>query len=238
MGVDIIGRRLREARSLRALNQGQLAARIGTSRVAVSMVEGGRTGLSVEKVGAAARALGVSTDYLHGLTEDPTPAGQLARALADATGGRQLDDRSARAAPGDDGDYIGVSELASAAGGGAEVYDERVTGRIKFRRAWLARHGLVARSCRVITVMGESMEPTLVDGCSILVNHAARQRRIGHIYVVRTEDGLVVKRAGKDRSGVWQLVSDNPDKLRWPSLPWPEGAQVLGAVRWTARTLP
>ena len=238
MEVNIIGQRLREARSLRGLNQGQLAARIGASRVAVSMVEGGRTGLSVQKVAAAARALGVSTDYLHGLTEDPTPAGQLGRATADATGDQPLDNRRARAAAGDDGDYIGVSELASAAGGGAVVYDERVTGRIKFRRAWLARHGLVARNCRVIKVIGESMEPTLADGCSILVNHAGRQRRVGHIYVVRTEDGLIVKRAGKDLSGVWQLVSDNPDKLRWPNLPWPEAAEVIGAVRWTARTLP
>ena len=236
--MDIIGQRVREARSLRGLNQGQLAARIGTSRVAVSMVEGGHTGFSVERVGAAARALGVSTDYLHGLTDDPTPAVQLLRALADATGGGRLDDRRARAGPGDDGDYIGVSELASAAGGGAEVYDERVTGRIKFRRAWLARHGLVARNCRVIKVIGESMEPTLADGCSILVNHAGRQRRIGHIYVVRTEDGLIVKRAGKDLSGVWQLVSDNPDKRAWPNRPWPEDAEIVGAVRWTARTLP
>ena len=200
------------------------------------MVEGGHSRFSVDRLGAAARALDVSTDYLHGLTDDPTPAGQLARALADATGGRDLDDRSARAGPGDDGDYIGVSELASAAGGGAVVYDERVTGRIKFRRAWLARHGLAARNCRVIHVIGESMEPTLVDGCSILVNHASRQRRIGHIYVVRTEDGLIVKRAGKDLPGVWQLVSDNPDKRTWPNRPWPEDAEIVGEVKWTART--
>ena len=199
------------------------------------MVEGGHSRFSVDRLGAAARALDVSTDYLHGLTDDPTPAGQLARALAAATGGR-LDDRSARAGPGDDGDYIGVSELASAAGGGAVVYDERVTGRIKFRRAWLARHGLVARHCRVIQVIGESMEPTLVDGCSILVNHTSRQRRIGHIYVVRTEDGLIVKRAGKHLSGVWQLVSDNPDKRTWPNRPWPEDAAIVGEVKWTART--
>ena len=81
-----------------------------------------------------------------------------------------------------------MSELASAAGDGAVVEQERVTGRVKFRRAWLARHGLVARKCWVIQVSGESMEPTLVDGCSILVNLAGRRRRVGHIYVVRTAD--------------------------------------------------
>ena len=45
------------------------------------------------------------------------------------------------------------------------------------------------------------MEPTLVDGCSILVNQASQRRRVGRIFVVRTEEGLVVKRARKDRAG-------------------------------------
>ena len=82
------------------------------------------------------------------------------------------------------------------------------------------------------------MEPTLADGCSILVNHASRRRYFGHIYVVRTGDGLVVKRAGRDPAGVWQLVSDNPDKRIWPSRPWPPDAVIVGEVKWTARTLP
>ena len=119
---------------------------------------------------------------------------------------------------------------------GAVVEQERVTGRVKFRRAWLARHGLAARNCRVIEVSGESMEPTLVDGCSILVNLAGRRRRVGRIYVVRTADGLVVKRAGRDVAGAWQLVSDNPNKHVWPSRPWPPGAEIVGEVKWAART--
>ena len=236
VAVSIVGQRLRSARALRGVSQRQLAARLGTTREAVSMVEHGHSRFSVDKLGAAARSLDVSTDYLHGLIDDPTPVARLLCALADATGARHPDDRDARAGPADDGDYVGVSELASAAGAGAVVYDERVTGRIKFRRAWLARHGLSARDCRVIQVIGESMEPTLADGCSILVNHARRQRRVGHIYVVRTGDGLVVKRAGRDVSGAWLLVSDNPNKLAWPNRPWPAEAQIVGEVRWAART--
>ena len=113
---------------------------------------------------------------------------------------------------------------------------ERITGRVKFRREWLARHGLPAAECRLIRVLGESMEPTLVDGCSILVNQANRRRRAGRIYVVRTEDGLVVKRAGKDRADTWLLVSDNPNKQAWPTVPWPDDAPVIGEVKWAART--
>ena len=108
--------------------------------------------------------------------------------------------------------------------------------RITFRRAWLTSHGLAAGDCRVIQVLGESMEPTLADGCSILVNHASLRRREGGIYVVRTDDGLIVKRAGKEAHGSRHLVSDNPDKRAWPTLPWPDDVPVLCEVRWTAPT--
>ena len=167
-------------------------------------------------------------------SSDPRPADQLLRALTAATAGQTLDDPRARATAFDDGDYVGVSELASAAGDGAVLDHERVTGRIKFRRAWLARHGLVARTCRIIQVSGESMEPTLVDGCSILVTHASR-RRVGHLFVVRTDDGLVV-RTDRDASGAGQLVSDNPTPHVWPPRPWPPDAVVVGEVKWAART--
>lgn len=225
---------MRSARSLRGVTQRQLAAKTATTREAISMVENGKSRISVDKLAAAARMLDVSTDYLQGLTDDPTPAEQLGRASAAVTSGKYFDDRSARSV--DDGDNVAVSELATAAGGGAVVDNERVTGRIKFRRAWLARHGLIAWHCRVIQVIGESMEPTLVDGCSILVNHASRRRRVGHIYIVRTEDGLIVKRVGRDPSGDWLLVSDNPDKRTWPNLPWPANAEIVGEVKWAART--
>ena len=58
-----------------------------------------------------------------------------------------------------------------------------------------------------------SASQALVDGCVMLVNRARRQRHIGRIYVVRIEDGLIVKRAGKDSSGAWQLISDHLDLL-------------------------
>ncbi len=223
---------------MRGISQIQLAAGTKATPPHISMVEHGRANLSIANLTAAAKALGVSVDFLCGLTTEPTPARQLAKELADtATRVRDLEDQQAYVASEDDGgDYVGVSELAGAAGGGAVVDHERITGRVKFRREWLSRHGLAAGDCRVIQVLGESMEPTLVDGCSILVNQASRRRRAGRIFVVRTDDGLVVKRAGKDRADAWQLVSDNPNKQAWPTVPWPDDAPVIGEVKWAART--
>ena len=130
---------------------------------------------------------------------------------------------------------VEVIEVAAAAGGGAEVYDETVVGRLWFRRDWLQSNGLDPAQCNVITVRGESMEPTLPDGCSILVDRSQRRRRRRErrIFVMRTEDGLVVKRAGKDAEGRWQIVSDHP---RWGQAPWSDDAEIIGEVRWSAVT--
>ena len=53
------------------------------------------------------------------------------------------------------------------AGTGAEVISERITDSVKFRRAWMRRHGLESHLCRIVKVTGESMEPTLPTGASI-----------------------------------------------------------------------
>ncbi len=129
--------------------------------------------------------------------------------------------------------HIEVRELAVAAGGGTEVLDETVTGYVVFRRDWLTQKGVDPAQCCVIGVKGVSMEPTLPEGCSILVNRAQRRRWAKRIYVVRNEEGLVVKRAGKDKRGKWQLLSDHPS---WEPVPWSKGTEVIGEVRWMGRT--
>ena len=128
---------------------------------------------------------------------------------------------------------IAVHRLQTAAGSGALDLDEAVKSYAYFRHEWLSRQGLVANRCSIIGVMGESMEPTLPEGCVILLDRNRRQRRDGRIFVVRTEEGLVVKRAGKGTGG-WQLVSDHP---RWTDAPWPDDAAIIGEVKWMAREL-
>lgn len=129
---------------------------------------------------------------------------------------------------------VDVIELACAAGAGAQALSEEVAGRLWFRRAWLDEHGLDATQCAIIGVSGESMEPTLVDGAKILINRLRRDWRKDSIYVVRTSDGLVVKRAGEDESGLRFLISDHP---AWDAVSLPADAEVIGEVVWTARTL-
>lgn len=130
---------------------------------------------------------------------------------------------------------VEVVEVAAAAGGGAEADDERAVSALSFRRDWLDANGLDPTQCMVMRVRGASMEPTLPDGSRVLVNRAARRRRAGKLYVLRTGDGLVIKRAGQGADGLWRLVSDNPAP-EYPAVPWPDDAETVGEVRWMALT--
>ena len=134
-----------------------------------------------------------------------------------------------------DRDPVDVKEIAAAAGGGADVYDETVTGRLWFRRDWLQRNAIDPQQCNIIRVRGESMEPALPDGCSILVDRSQgrRRRRAGRIFVLRTGDGLIVKRVGRDDQGNWQIESEHPS---WPPVPWDAANVIIGEVRWCAVT--
>ena len=128
---------------------------------------------------------------------------------------------------------VRLSEVASAAGVGAEVYDETPIGLLWFRNDWLQSHSIDPEQSHIISVRGASMEPTLLDGCSILVDRKRREPHEDRIYVMRTEEGLVVKRLGLDEEDRWELRSDNPD---WRATPMSPDTDIIGEVRWTART--
>jgi phage repressor protein C with HTH and peptisase S24 domain len=130
--------------------------------------------------------------------------------------------------------YVEVRELSAAAGSGAADLDETVSGYIPFSRQWLDRQGLFPDRCTVIGVRGESMEPSLPEGSSILVDRSPSRPKDGCIYVFRTPDGLVVKRACKDPGGGWWLLSDHP---AWKPTRCTGDTVIIGEVRWVGKTL-
>ena len=158
-----------------------------------------------------ARSQGVSLDRLFGVgpVEDDVPGGIP-----------------------DFDDFPGFP-VAAAAGAGTEVPDESRAGHIRLDPGWLRSHALSPDLCDVIFVRGDSMDPTLPDGCSILVDRGSRELREGGIFVLRTADGLVVKRTVL-RDGGWILSGDNPD---WVPVPLSEGDRVVGEVRWSGRVI-
>ena len=84
----VVGDRILVRRKSVGLKQVDLAAAMGVeyTQSTISHIETGRRGISVERIIDCASALGVSSDWLLGLTEDPTPADELSRRLAEYTG--------------------------------------------------------------------------------------------------------------------------------------------------------
>lgn len=126
-----------------------------------------------------------------------------------------------------------IHELSAAAGGNEE-FNESVAAYITFTQSWLDRNRVSPLQYTIVGVRGKSMEPTLPDGSAIVVDRNHSRLRDGAIYVVRTNDGLLVKRVAEDSGSGWQLISDNPD---WDPVPWPGGAKVYGEVKWVAKPL-
>ena|ERR671923_80727 len=74
LDLRVFGERLRTARKHQGMSQQQLGALVGADAPWISNLEKGKqSGLAAKTVYRFCRALGVSADYLLGLTDAPTP---------------------------------------------------------------------------------------------------------------------------------------------------------------------
>lgn len=127
-----------------------------------------------------------------------------------------------------------LHELSAGASGGTGVVEESVAGYVAFTRRWLARHALFPPLCTIISVKGDSMEPTLPHGSYVLVDRHSAEPRHGRLYAVRTDEELMIRRLQEDARGERWLISDNP---AWKPAPWPDRAEVFGEVKWAGKLL-
>lgn len=69
---NIFGERVYQLRKQAQLSQKQLGEVLGLSNRAICTMEGGSRGTTIEKLVLLAEYFHVSTDYLLGITDDPT----------------------------------------------------------------------------------------------------------------------------------------------------------------------
>ena len=143
--------------------------------------------------------------------------------------------------PGDDFsatgyDYVPKHAARAGAGASLETSDE-VEGMYAFRKDWLAAQGIYASSAVMLDVTGDSMEPLLREGDTLLIDKRDTEIRDGRIYVVTLGDELRVKRVFHSMNGLI-LRSENrtyPDvPVAGPDL---ETFRVHGRVRWCGKML-
>ena len=73
---NIFGSRVLEQRTKLGLKQAELGAKVGLSHKAISTIESVKRGTSLDKLVELAYTFRVSTDYLLGITDDPTWRGE------------------------------------------------------------------------------------------------------------------------------------------------------------------
>lgn len=113
--------------------------------------------------------------------------------------------------------------------------DDNVEMRVAFRRDWIARKGR-SQNMSLIKVRGDSMEPTLLDGDLVLVDHGrASIASQGGIYAIAIDDEIMIKRVQPVFPDKLLVISDNK---QYPTQEIAtENVRVNGKVIWFARDL-
>ena len=139
-----------------------------------------------------------------------------------------------------DGDYIRVNvyDIEAAAGAGAIVENNNVANKLAFKRSWIrSSSNAAAEDLAVITVFGDSMNPTLCDGDRILVDMTQKALRNDGIYVLRNDDMILVKRISLNPiTKLCTIKSDNSFYESWEGCT-PADLDILGRVIWMGRNI-
>ena len=124
---------------------------------------------------------------------------------------------------------------ASAGPGGMAEIEERGLP-IGFDAALLRDLGIRRPAAlSIISVAGDSMEPTLRNGDDILVDRGIASPQWGAIHVLRLDDMLVVKRLLRDGGKNCLIRSDNP---AYPDIRVNDSSiRLIGRVLWCGRRL-
>ena len=103
-------------------------------------------------------------------------------------------------------------DIDLSAGNGTINYEENLAEPRAYKKSWFSKEGINPKYAKRFKVHGDSMEPILFDGDSVLVNMDENDTtRIieGKIYAIRYGNELRVKRLSRRLDGTITLHSDN-----------------------------
>lgn len=217
-------KRLQDQMQKMQINARELAekAHVGRSFV-YDILSGKSLNPTTKKLSAVADVLGVDVPFLLGQKTQNSKQAQ-----------NSLKENSANF---EDTVSISSVRVEVSAGGGSIIAEEADDKPYFFRASWVRdRLGVKDSDLRIITVRGDSMQPTLFDGDTVLVNVMQKQPTPPGIFVLFDGVGLVVKRLEfVPDIGVVRIISDNPQYSQYKrSL---NEINIIGRVVWFAREL-
>jgi len=126
-----------------------------------------------------------------------------------------------------------VKARLSAGGGSFEIGSE-IQGYYSFRREWMHTKGSPEQMV-LMDIFGNSMEPELKDGDTVLIDTSQKDILAGAIYAVGVDDTIMVKRIEKHPNTL-VLLSDNKDYAPiYLAGTDSNSVRVIGKVMWVGR---
>ena len=227
------GEIIRRRRTALALNQAELAERIGVSRNTVAGWETGHSRPDLGTLPSLCRALKISLNTFFGVekkrTEEENRVLEIFTALEqadresilwqmEALRDRRAEQRARKAEiPLPNVVELFRNDLGAAAGFGAAL------GETQGERIILLADRDTERADEVITVCGRSMEPTYYDGDQVLVQHT-KELREGEVGIFLVDNEGYIKEYRKDG-----LHSHNPE-FRTMTFHEDQSVRCLGRV--------
>ncbi|WP_244486606.1 S24 family peptidase [Aureimonas sp. Leaf324] len=134
---------------------------------------------------------------------------------------------------------IPLLDVQPSAGAGTIVEAEPVVGRVAFDAAWLRARSITPHAAKVLTARGDSMEPTIRSGDTLIIDTAIDQAVDNGIYVLVYGDALLVKRLRIKLDRTVVITSDNKD-AGFEETVTPDQLDILriaGRVMWYGRMI-
>jgi len=140
-------------------------------------------------------------------------------------------------------DYVLIPlyDLEASAGDGRVVEEPREPQKhLAFQLSWIkGKKGLSRKDLLLVTVVGDSMEPTLREGDVVLVDRSKSHVPEDGLYVLRVDNTMLVKRLHKLSYRTLRVICDNDAygyfdfDVKGP----PKDLRVLGKVVWIGREI-
>ncbi|UDM63202.1 helix-turn-helix transcriptional regulator [Pseudoalteromonas piscicida] len=129
-------------------------------------------------------------------------------------------------------------DIEASAGMGSVIGHEEVTEQFALNRRWLNSHlGVYSEKLAFVSIRGDSMQPTLLDGDMVLVDLSQNQPSKDAVYIIQTEEGLMAKRVQQKHSQL-KVISDNPDYPSWEiTADNADSHGIAGRVVWCGRSI-
>lgn len=129
--------------------------------------------------------------------------------------------------------------IQASAGGGSLIEAEPIEQHLTLSKEWLKREGITSADLIGIYAQGDSMEPTITSGDSLLIDRDKnRVGSDGGIYVINYEGELFVKRVQRLLDGRIAVTSDNKNHMSIEiSKNDLERLKIIGRVVWFGRKI-